>query len=264
MAKWTEDITYKFVQEYLKYECLYNCKSAGYKNKRARDAALLCISEAMNIPGFGSKEVYTKIRNLKSTYSQEVKKVRLSTKSGAGRDAIYNPRIKWFKLFDDALKAVKVQCSDSGGNVMQLDSCEILDEDESYTSQPDPLAEKNKPDPDATPEFEDEERNSPIPRKRTARETINTRMPTETETEFDIFGKSVAAHLKSLPIHKAIEGQMFIQNYLCNLRLEEMGHGTSNYTYSPSPNFKYKSSPSPTNTLPPRHSPYTKPQEESP
>ncbi|XP_038207419.1 uncharacterized protein LOC119829107 [Zerene cesonia] len=121
MAKWIEDTTYKFVQEYLKHECFYNYKAPKYKIKGARDTALLRISEAMNIPGFGSKEVYTKIRNLKSTYAQEAKKIKQSTKSGAGTDDVYIPQIKWFKLLDDALKAVNVQCSDSRSN-LQLDS----------------------------------------------------------------------------------------------------------------------------------------------
>ncbi|XP_050676858.1 uncharacterized protein LOC126973577 [Leptidea sinapis] len=278
MAKWTEDTTYKFVQEYLKDECLYNCKSPKYKMKGARDTALVRISEAINIPGFGSKEVYTKIRNLKSTYAQEAKKIKQSTKSGAGTDDVYIPHIKWFKLFDDALKAVNVQCSDSGSN-LQLDSqYEQLDGEEPSTSQCNQSAEINNPD--ATPEsqsnqVEEEQRKSPIHRKRTARnlsrlvnkvknvaDSINTRM--STETEFDIFGKSVAAQLKSLPIHKAVEGQMFIQNYLSNLRLQQMGHGSSNYAYNPSPNSMYQSSPSPTNTLPPQDSPYTQPPRHCP
>lgn len=118
MEKWTEDITYKFVQEYVKHECLYNCKAPRYKIKGARDTALVRISEAMNIPGFGSKEVYTKIRNLKSTYAQEAKKIKQSTKSGAGTDDVYIPQIKWFKLLDNALKAINVQCSNSGSNLV--------------------------------------------------------------------------------------------------------------------------------------------------
>lgn len=283
MAKWTEDVTYKFVQEYVKYEYLYNCKHSNYRIKEVRDAALLRISEAMNIPGFGSKEVYTKIRNLKSTYSQELKKVKQSTKSGAGTDEVYNPHIKWFKLLDDALKNVNVQCKDSQSN-MELDSQhESLDGEEPSTSQQNQSAEKNNPD--ATPEpqrnhDEEEQRKSPIPRKRTIRDlnrlvnkvknvadTINTPMQTVTESEFDIFGKSVAAQLKSMPMHQAIEGQMFIQNYLCNLRLRQMGHGTSNYPYSPSPNSMYTGSPSPTYSMPPsalQNFPYTQPPQNSP
>ncbi|CAG4958791.1 unnamed protein product [Colias eurytheme] len=106
----------------------------------------------------------------------------------------------------------------------QLDSQhKQLGREEPSTYQFNQSAEMNNPD--ATPEsppnqVEEEKRKSPIPRKRTVRDlsrlvnkaenvadSINTRMPTETETEFDIFGKSVAAQLKSLPIHKAVEGQ---------------------------------------------------------
>ncbi|CAB3237620.1 unnamed protein product [Arctia plantaginis] len=146
MVKWTEDTTYKFVQEYIKHECLYNCKAPRYKIKGARDTALVRISEAMNIPGFGSKEVYTKIRNLKSTYAQEAKKIKQSTKSGAGTDDVYIPQIKWFKLLDDALNDVNIQCRDSGSN-MQLDSQhEQLDGEEPSTSQRNQSAEINNPD----------------------------------------------------------------------------------------------------------------------
>ncbi|XP_047522242.1 uncharacterized protein LOC125061092 isoform X8 [Pieris napi] len=115
MAKWAEDTTYKFVQEFVKYECLYNCKDPNYKVKGARNAALLKLSKAMNIPGFGTNEAYTKMRNLKSTYLQEVKKIKQRTKSRAG--TVYNPQIKWFTLLDDAIKAVNVQCNDSGSNM---------------------------------------------------------------------------------------------------------------------------------------------------
>ncbi|CAF4919574.1 unnamed protein product [Pieris macdunnoughi] len=231
MAKWAEDTTYKFVQEYVKYECLYNCKDPNYKVKGARNAALLQLSKAMNIPGFGSNEAYTKIRNLKSTYLQEVKKIKQRTKSAAGTDCVYNPQIKWFTLLDDAIKAVNGQCSDSGSNMQPEPQYELLDGEVPSTSRYNHSAEKNNPD--ATPESE--QRKSLSPRKRTVRDlsrlvnkvknvadSINTR---RTETEFDIFGKSVAAQLKRLPMHKAIEAQMFIQSYISNLRLQ---HGTFN------------------------------------
>ncbi|XP_047522238.1 uncharacterized protein LOC125061092 isoform X4 [Pieris napi] len=224
MAKWAEDTTYKFVQEFVKYECLYNCKDPNYKVKGARNAALLKLSKAMNIPGFGTNEAYTKMRNLKSTYLQEVKKIKQRTKSRAG--TVYNPQIKWFTLLDDAIKAVNVQCNDSGSN-MQLDPQYELLDGEPSTSRYNQSAENN---PDATPESE--QRKSPIPRKITVQDLSrlvnkvkNVADTRRTETEFDIFGKSVAAQLKRLPMHKAIEAQMFIQSYISNLRLQ---HGTSN------------------------------------
>lgn len=119
--KWTEQHTLKFVQEYIKYECLYNVKCAEFKNKRLRDAALLKLSEAMEIPDFGPKEAYNKIRSLKSTFSQEHKKVKDSIKSGAGIDDIYVPNIKWYKVMDDALKAVNVgECRETSSNMVSI------------------------------------------------------------------------------------------------------------------------------------------------
>lgn len=119
--KWTEQHTLKFLQEYLKYECLYNVKCAEFKNKQLRDAALLKLSEAMAIPDFGPKEAYNKIRSLKSNFSQEHKKVKDSIKSGAGLDDIYVPNIKWYKLMDDALKAVNVgECRETSSNMVSI------------------------------------------------------------------------------------------------------------------------------------------------
>lgn len=106
--KWTEEQTIKFVQEYIKYQCLYNAKCPEYRNKQYRDAAFLNMSKAMGVPDFGPKEVYTKIRILKSTYSQELKKIKDTSKSGASLDDIYVPNIKWFKILYDA-KAVNVR-----------------------------------------------------------------------------------------------------------------------------------------------------------
>ncbi|KAL4153005.1 hypothetical protein QTP88_000838 [Uroleucon formosanum] len=73
--KWNEDTTLKFVEEYRQHECLWNIHYNLYKNKQARDAAYTSIASVMNIPDFGIAEVKTKIKNLRSTYSQELKKI---------------------------------------------------------------------------------------------------------------------------------------------------------------------------------------------
>lgn len=117
--KWAEKETVKFVEEYIKYECLYNVKSVAYKNKRLREAALLNISKVMGFPDFGPKEVYTKIRSIKSTYSQELKKVKASTKSGAGLNDIYVPHMKWYKILADALQAINFEeCRETISNLV--------------------------------------------------------------------------------------------------------------------------------------------------
>lgn len=102
--KWNEDTTLKFVEEYRQYKCLWNLHYNLYKNKQACDAAYTSIASAMNIPDFGIAEVKTKIKNLRSTYSQELKKIECSKKSGAGTDYLYTPQVKWFKEMEAFLQ----------------------------------------------------------------------------------------------------------------------------------------------------------------
>lgn len=99
-GKWDSETTVKFVQEYKLHECLWNFKSPKYKSKQLRETAYKNIVNIMNLPGFGVPEVKTKIKNLRSTYCQEKKKILNSKRSGAGNEAIYSPNIKWFWELD--------------------------------------------------------------------------------------------------------------------------------------------------------------------
>lgn len=54
--------------------------------------------------------------------------------------------------------------------------------------------------------------------------TVNK--PLQSENEFDIFGKSIAAQLKNMPLDTAIEAQMIIQNYLSEMRLKTIQRTT--------------------------------------
>lgn len=105
IMKWCEEQTIDFVKEYVKHECLYNVNCVQYKSKRIRDAALLSISQNLNIPDFGPKEVYKKIRSIKSTYSQELKKIKFRNKSAAGKNN-YKPHLRWFHILHDAMVVV--------------------------------------------------------------------------------------------------------------------------------------------------------------
>ncbi|CAG4938807.1 unnamed protein product [Parnassius apollo] len=69
--------------------------------------AYTALKEAMGIPGLDVNAVITKIKNIRSTYSQEVKKINDSMKSGAGADSIYKPSVKWFDILHDVLRSIK-------------------------------------------------------------------------------------------------------------------------------------------------------------
>ncbi|KAL4716989.1 hypothetical protein ACJJTC_001850 [Scirpophaga incertulas] len=75
MAKWTDNTTMQFVEEYLRHE-----------------------------------EADLKIKSIRSTYSysQEIKKMKNSTASGSGTDDLYKSNLKWFKILDEALKSVNI------------------------------------------------------------------------------------------------------------------------------------------------------------
>lgn len=47
------------------------------------------------------------------------------------------------------------------------------------------------------------------------------------KNEFDVFGQSIAAQLKNMTLTDALEAQMYIQNYLSNLRLQVLRRGNT-------------------------------------
>lgn len=105
--KWSENTTINFVEEYMNHECLWNVNNPLYKNKQCRDSAYSTLAETMNMSGFGVPEVKTKIKNLRSTYSQELKKISDSKKSGSGSDFVYTPQVKWFNIMRSFLQGTE-------------------------------------------------------------------------------------------------------------------------------------------------------------
>ncbi|KAF5298989.1 hypothetical protein FQA39_LY11621 [Lamprigera yunnana] len=116
--RWSDDTTTKFVEHYLKHECLWNIKSVAYKNKQIKNSAYEDLEKTMNISGFKEKEIKSKIKNLRSTYSQELKKIKDSKKSGAGTDTTYVPTIKWFKIMDESLRNINSILTESESNLL--------------------------------------------------------------------------------------------------------------------------------------------------
>lgn len=102
--KWNAQTTIKFIEEFKSHECLWNAKHSSYKNKHMREAAYQKIVVEMAIDGFNVAEVKNKMRNLKSTYYQEKKKIEKSKSSGSSGDNVYVPNIKWFTEMNALLK----------------------------------------------------------------------------------------------------------------------------------------------------------------
>lgn len=73
--KWPELKTKCFVSSYLKKTCLWNTKNPGYEDKVKKDIAYKMLMKEFKITN--TAEVKNKIRILRTTFTQEVKRAQL-------------------------------------------------------------------------------------------------------------------------------------------------------------------------------------------
>ncbi|XP_060804698.1 uncharacterized protein LOC106134696 isoform X2 [Amyelois transitella] len=96
--RWSEEETHKFVKIYLQHDIFRNQKH-DFKNNKMRKNAYNKIAmdfEAATGIALTEREVINKIRNLKSTYAQELLKIRRKSNS----DFTYVSTLKWFADWD--------------------------------------------------------------------------------------------------------------------------------------------------------------------
>ncbi|XP_026750392.3 uncharacterized protein LOC113511028 [Galleria mellonella] len=101
--KWSEDLTIQMIIEYEKREYLWNPVSEHYKNKKIREQGYVEIINALNLIDVTVKELKNKIKNIRSSYSVELKKIRAARKAGAHA---YRPSVTWFEHADRFLRAI--------------------------------------------------------------------------------------------------------------------------------------------------------------
>ncbi|XP_050684976.1 uncharacterized protein LOC126979606 [Leptidea sinapis] len=90
----------------------------------------ISTSSAVAIANFGVKEVETKIKSIRSTYAQELKKIKDSSKCGSGTDDIYKPTIKWFDMLHQALNSVTISVSRKKHRLMGIGLSKTLNQHE--------------------------------------------------------------------------------------------------------------------------------------
>lgn len=101
--KWSEDLTIQMIIEYEKREYLWNPVSENYKNKKIREQGYVEILKTLNLVDITVKELKNKIKNIRSSYSVELKKIRAARKAGAHA---YRPSVTWFEHADRFLRAI--------------------------------------------------------------------------------------------------------------------------------------------------------------
>ncbi|CAH1976723.1 unnamed protein product [Acanthoscelides obtectus] len=249
MARWGDDKTLQFVILYRNHECLWNPKSSQYKNNILRNNAYEDMIMKMNDPTLSLKSLKTKIKNLRSVYHNELKKIEHSKRSGSGTAEVYNPSTSWFHEMHSFL-------GDTGD---YRTSIELNVEDSSQDSQSsDPVSNSNpmtpqsvslnvsSPSPSLTTEDRPQSRSSSNPSKRRKKGVLEEgsitcaldrlenltsviNRPTEYD-EFHYFAQNVAAQLRALPLYAALDLQTEIQTLLIAARRQHLYPNMSPFT----------------------------------
>lgn len=94
----------KFIEIYRSHECLWDTENVNYKNRDARSAALVAFAQEFGVDGLGPKEITNKIKNLRTQYNAERKKIKDSMSTGSGTADIYKSKLSWYNLMDSFLR----------------------------------------------------------------------------------------------------------------------------------------------------------------
>jgi len=245
-SKWSEEATLKFVKEYKQLECLWDVKSASYRNKAVRDAAYLKLADCANLPGFTVQEAKNKIKNLRSTYSQELKKVKQSKKSGL--DEVYQPSLIWYKEIDSFLGPViasRDAQAPTEADVSSVTEEGVTENEDTLEGNLQSLSPSNSQlsTPTDCLDIQSDRKPvkrihpNPVPQNLQCRKkkvisgsqllssagtfTQSSNFSKNNDDEFDAFGKSVAAQLKKFSLAGALKAQVKIQSLLMQERIND-------------------------------------------
>lgn len=246
--RWSEAVTLEFVKIYLKHECLWSPAHPGYKLRYQREKAYADISSEFKITTMKTlsiPEVKMKIKNLRTTYVQQVHKILLKSSP----DEIYEPSLVWFHEMDRCLKHIPSNrhsnTYSTSQETQEVDSsCQIWVEegqnDNIDASNPDPLVSQTDDEYDTNKQNEQvskvkiEKRSLQAYSKKLKKKKLKHRTrpvrnySTDSSSEctrddeFDIYGKYIASQLRKMELYKAIRLQLDIQNLISEARISDI------------------------------------------
>ncbi|XP_061382745.1 uncharacterized protein LOC133320056 [Danaus plexippus] len=245
----------KLVEIYRDYDCLWNVTSALYKNHDARQSAYKQIAEKLNISGISDKDIPKKIKNLRSSYYQELKKIEKSTRSESDRDSVYKPKVSWFSIADGFLRAFKnkektfsnidenseiatdtvdfennntvleendrEENSNAADEIIENRVQELTETSSSTFTMPSKLATKKR----GKSNKRQDEVHEAIDKINKIAENVTkntTSLLQNKEDEFDIFGRYIASTLRTLPREFSIIAKTDIQKALSEIQLKAL------------------------------------------
>lgn len=110
-----ETMTLRFVELYRDQRLLWDKEHESYNKRAERLRGYQRIADGMNVEGLGVAEVASKIKNIRSTYLQELKKIKDSSQrhlvQSEEEDVAgpYVPKLVWFPIIDSMIGGAAVK-----------------------------------------------------------------------------------------------------------------------------------------------------------
>lgn len=97
---YSREFMIEFIEMYKSLPEIWKVKSKEYSDRTKKMSAYNKLAEKLKVVEANADRemVIKKINNIRSSYRRELKKVRLSMKSGAGSDDVYTPTLWYFDL----------------------------------------------------------------------------------------------------------------------------------------------------------------------
>ncbi|KAF9801336.1 hypothetical protein SFRURICE_018055 [Spodoptera frugiperda] len=243
-----EKKTMQLLHEYKKEDCLWNSSMDDYPNKEKRVRAAQKIAKILNIKNFEGQHVLIKIKNLRNSYSQELKKIKESIDTlGPDSPDLYRPKVQWFSLMDSFLRP-HVQTSKLLPNPTESNtSVEVypdvkteyfeIDESDEWSQQQESAAGASYQS-EGHSEPDDQSNDSQY--QQAKRRRMSSSAPSENMSQhqvflpssvstaaarpddtYDNFGKYVASLLRGLPAQDALRVQPRIIDMIVNVGVKQ-------------------------------------------
>ncbi|XP_031335358.1 uncharacterized protein LOC116165187 [Photinus pyralis] len=210
---WSSDQISCLSEEYRKYPVLYFVKHKDYHNKALRNGPLQTIAAALQKlrPNVTEADLQKKFLGLRTTYSNERRKVLASLRSGMDSDSVYQPSLWYYAKMEFLNNHLAIRTSVSNLDALVSNTEEYVVEDNVLS----PVSDTGTITPrDETPALS--RSGTPIARKRKATKkdndnellsqmtkhlgsvvsTLNN--PKETSNDDDIFASFISSQLKMI------------------------------------------------------------------
>ncbi|XP_028163587.1 uncharacterized protein LOC114355108 [Ostrinia furnacalis] len=255
--RWGERDTLKLIEQYKKYDFLWDYESKLYKNTVARKKAFEAILEELkpSIPDLKVTDVRSKIKNLRTSYYQEKRKMAIAKANNKP-----SKPLRWFSAFNTIMNSIyNRKVTDLGTD--ESDGCSEDETESVVPSEPNLQSEsflEVVPSEDSDTfvvsikqEFLDEMENhgdkttisdylESVPKKRTKYdEPKSVEPPRSVESpktveiqrfsrkrsgnkvdEFQMFANNIAHQLRKLPLNRALNLQIEVQSLIAKERIE--------------------------------------------